>query len=258
MFEKVQVLFFSPTKTTEQVVTTLSHQFNKPIRKINVTSKAKREKSYQFNPTNLAIIGVPVYAGRIPKIMETYFKTLEGNNTPTVIIALYGNRDYDDALLEMRNLLNEQNFNVIAAGAFIGQHPYTNKVGSNRPDSKDLEVVMTFAKDILEKLRGQESNQLLHVKGNKPYRQRKKGETFAPVTSSMCIHCGLCATDCPVQVIDYDDVSQIDAENCIHCCRCIQICPTQAKKFEHPFIKGLVNQLIDNCGDVRKEPELFI
>jgi ferredoxin len=258
MFEKVEALYFSPTKTTEQVVTTLSHGFDKPVRKTNLTSKSNREKQYTFNSKNLAIIGVPVYAGRIPKIMETYFKTLDGNNTPTVIIALYGNRDYDDALLEMRNVLNEQNFNVIAAGAFIGQHSYTRKVGNNRPDAKDLEVVRGFAKDILEKLKKNEQDELLSVKGNYPYRERKSGEAFAPETSSMCIHCGLCATDCPVQVIDYDDVSKIDAENCLHCCRCIQICPTQAKKFDHPFIKGLVNQLINNCGDVRNEPELFL
>jgi len=258
MFEKVQTLFFSPTKTTEQVVTTLSHAFDKPVRKINITSKANREKSYQFDPTNLAIIGVPVYAGRIPEIMETYFKTLEGNNTPTVIIALYGNRDYDDALLEMRDILNAQNFNIIAAGAFIGQHSYTREVGNNRPDGKDLEVVMAFAKDILEKLKNNTNDELLFVKGNHPYRERKNGETFAPETSNMCIHCCLCATDCPVQVIDYDDVAQIDADNCLHCCRCIQVCPTQAKKFEHPYVKGLTRQLIANCGDIRNEPELFI
>jgi ferredoxin len=258
MFQKVQALFFSPTKTTEQVVTTLSHQFSKPIRKLNITSKANREKSCEFSEENLAIIGVPVYAGRIPKIMEAYFKTLKGNNTPTVIIAVYGNRDYDDALLEMRDILNEQNFNVIAAGAFIGQHSYTRKVANNRPDAKDLEVVMVFAKDIIKKLKKNTQDELLSVKGNHPYRERKSGEAFAPVTSNMCIHCGLCATDCPVQVIDYDDVSKIDTENCLHCCRCIQVCPTEAKKFDHPFIKGLVNKLIDNCGDIRKEPELFL
>lgn len=259
MFEKVETLYFSPTKTTEQVITTLSHAFDKPVRKINITSKTNREKSYKFDSTNLTIIGVPVYAGRIPKIMETYFKTLEGNNTPTVIIAVYGNRDYDDALLEMRDILNKQNFNVIAAGAFIGQHSYTRQVGNNRPDAKDLEVVMAFAEDIFEKLKDDTKNHpLLPVKGNHPYKERKSGEVFAPKTSNMCIHCGLCATDCPVQVIDHDDVTKIDAEHCLHCCRCIQVCPTQAKKFEHPFIKGLVNQLIDNCGDIRKEPELFI
>jgi len=85
---------------------------------------------------------------------------------------------------------------------------------------------------------------LLSAKGNYPYRKRKKGEAFAPVTSNMCIHCGLCATDCPVQVIAYDDVTKINAENCLHCCRCIKVCPTQAKKLEHPFIKGLsINSL---------------
>ena len=136
-------LYFSPTKTTEQVVTTLSHAFDQPVRKTNLTSKVNREKSYEFSASNLTIIGVPVHASHIPKIMETYFITLEDNNTSTVIITVYGNRDSND-------------------------------------------------------------------------------------------------------------VTQIDAENCLHCCQCIQIYPTQAKKFDHPFIKGLVNQLIDHCGDVRK------
>jgi ferredoxin len=191
--------------------------------------------------------------------METYFKTLEGNNISTVIVAVYGNRDYDDALLEMRDILNDQNFNVIAAGAFIGQHSYTRKVGNNRPDAKDLKVVMSFAKDILKKLKKNSTeDKLLFVKGNHPYRKRKSGEAFAPKTSNMCIHCGLCATDCPVQVIDYDDVTKIDADHCLHCCRCIQICPTEAKKFDHPFIESLTKKLIDNCGKIRKEPELFI
>lgn len=259
MFEKVQSMYFSPTKTTEQIVNALSHSFNKPVRSLNITAKKNREKTYKFNPSNLAIIGVPVYAGRIPKIIESYFKTLEGHNTPTVIIALYGNRDYDDALIEMRDLLREQNFDIIAAGAFIGQHSYTREVGTNRPDAKDLEILSDFAKAILDKLKDHSSrDEPLHVKGNYPYRERKAGETFAPTTNNRCIHCSLCAKDCPVQVINYDDVTEIEAKKCLHCCRCIQICPTEAKKFNHPFIKGLVNQLIKNCGDVRKAPELFI
>ena len=259
MFEKVQTFYFSPTNTTEKIVTALAHEFDQPIRKIAITSKKTREKSYSFNPSNLAIIGAPVYAGRIPPLLETFFKTLEGNNTPTVIIALYGNRDYDDALLEMRDLLSEQGFNIIAAGAFIGQHSYTRKVGTNRPDAKDLEVVMNFAQDILKKLNNNSSDdKVLQVKGNYPYKERKSGDIFAPITSNLCIHCGLCAKVCPVQAINHNDVTSINGELCIHCCKCIHVCPTDAKKFEHPFIIKLTKKLIDTCGEVRKEPELFL
>lgn len=40
-------------------------------------------------------------------------------------IVLFGNRNYDDALIELRNLLEEDGFNTIAAGAFVGEHAFS-------------------------------------------------------------------------------------------------------------------------------------
>ena len=38
------------------------------------------------------------------------------------MIAVYGNRDYDDTLLEMKDILTERGFTVIAGLAAIAQH----------------------------------------------------------------------------------------------------------------------------------------
>jgi hypothetical protein len=50
---------------------------------------------------------VPVYKGRAPVFLTDYFSRVKGNNTAVVFIVVYGNRDYDDALLELDIFLKE-------------------------------------------------------------------------------------------------------------------------------------------------------
>ena len=56
-----------------------------------------------FNEWNnvLSIIGVPVYGGRVPVEAISRLQRLKANNTPAVIVVVYGNRDYNDAILEL-------------------------------------------------------------------------------------------------------------------------------------------------------------
>lgn len=73
--------------------------------------------------------------GRIPLLLEPVIKNKNGN--PAVIMAVYGNRDFDDAILEARDIFTEKGFKVVSAGAFIGEHSYTKNVGTGRPDTED-------------------------------------------------------------------------------------------------------------------------
>ena len=65
-------------------------------------------------------------------------------NTPAVIAAVYGNRHYDNALLQMRNILAEQGFYVIAARTFIAEHSVFPSVAAGRPDQKDKAAMKEF------------------------------------------------------------------------------------------------------------------
>ena len=88
---------------------------------------------------------MPVYGGFIPHICAERVSTLEGNHTPAVIAAVYGNRHYDDALVQMRDLLEKQGFIVIAAGAFLAEHSIFTTVAAGRPDEDDRAAMKEFA-----------------------------------------------------------------------------------------------------------------
>ena len=110
-----------------------------------------------------------------------------------VIVGLYGNRDFDDALLEAADLLGERGFDVVAAGAFIGEHSLTARVGSGRPDDADVAAAQRFGRELGERLaRGSRLPQPA-IKGNRPYKELKPGADVRPITTDACTSCGICA-----------------------------------------------------------------
>src|SRR5690606_23151552 len=110
-------------------------------------------KNFNFSEDDLVIIGVPVYAGRVPEFLSKYFLSkIRRNNTYAVFIVVYGNRAYDDALLELKNIFESNGFIGIAGGAFIGEHSYTEKLATGRPDGNDLNTAYKFGVDVREKI----------------------------------------------------------------------------------------------------------
>ncbi|RLI83030.1 MAG: [Fe-S]-binding protein [Archaeoglobales archaeon] len=47
---------------------------------------------------------------------------------------------------------------------------------------------------------------------------------------SLCIHCGLCISVCPVEVFRFNEEWKVvaDTERCIHCGFCVNVCVTKA------------------------------
>lgn len=255
------VIYFSPTETTKKVVTQIATGFGNKNQEYDLTLPSNRDnlKTINFKEEDCVIIGLPVYSGRIPLFMETYLLHMRGNNTPAILTVVYGNRDYDDALLELSDVLKNQGFNIIGACAFIGEHSYTKKVAENRPDQKDLELAHNFGKIINSKLNNINNSDFpqLSIKGNHPYKKRKQSPVYAPITNQNCTDCGICAKNCPMGAIDISDYKTVDAQLCIHCCSCIKKCPVNAKKFDNPIFNKIINFLIENCTTKRKEPEIF-
>ena len=208
---------------------------------------------------------MPVYAGRIPNILLNYLNNIKGNNTLAIPIVLYGNRDYDDALLELNDLLIKNGFRVIAAASFIGEHSFSKTLAKDRPDDIDLSIAKSFADSVCEKI---ESNtfSIVEIKGNRPYREYYKPKDEAdksvdikrvtPKTDRNCIDCKICAEVCPMGSIDYNDVTKMIGI-CIKCGACVKLCPTQSKYFDDPDYLRHKHELEEQYKK-RKEPELFI
>jgi len=174
MDKQLNLLYFSPTDTTAKIVKAIGEGIAQNCITYNLTPPAEREKPVQFEEHDLVIVGVPVYAGRIPNFLTDYFSQVKGHNTPTVFVVVYGGRHYDDALLELKTIFENHGFIAIAGCAFIGEHSYTNQVAAGRPDRKDLQAAKALGEEIsrkLTKLKSINDVPKLTVKGSFPYKK---------------------------------------------------------------------------------------
>lgn len=171
--------------------------------------------------TDFVIIGAPVYGGRIPKIARDRLEKFKGCHTPCILVASYGNRHYDDALLEMKDLAEDNGFVVKGAAAVIGRHTYGD-IQVDRPNQKDLEQMSAFAVNAFESREA-----ISCIPGDFPYKEGGNGGRFKPSTLNSCVQCGLCRRGCPADAIAEDFT--VIADRCISCFRCIRNCPVKAK-----------------------------
>ncbi len=269
----IHTLYFSPTGTTEKIVARIAQRLarnrdgSETIHSIDCTLPEARKKPISFDRQDLVVTGVPVYAGRVPNVLLKFLHTISGNGATAVAVVLYGNRHYDDALIEFTDILTSTGFHVVAGGAFIGEHSFSTTLGKNRPDDLDIAVALDFADRIHEKLQAPGEPPSVVVNGNRPYRDyyRIKGPDgtvvsilkVTPRTSDDCIDCKLCAEVCPMGSIDSDDVSRITGI-CIKCCACVKKCPVGAKYFDDEHYLRHKEELEAAFTRIRREPECFL
>jgi len=244
---KLNTLYFSATDTTKKVVSGIAKglwevmNLKENINNIDFTLPKVREKSLSFSKDDIVIVGVPVYAGRVPNVLLKYLNSIRGNGALAVAVVVYGNRNYDDAFIELRDILDLDGFKVISGAAFIGEHSFSKTLAKNRPDEKDMDIVKSFADKIYSKIANGVDGQVLFEKGDKPYRNyyMPRDEDGKPVdirkvkpkTKDSWIDCKLCVSVCPMGSIDFEDVTKVNGI-CIKCCACIKKCPVEAKYFD--------------------------
>jgi len=267
----INAMFFSATDTTKKIVLGIATEISEmiegeiTIKTIDFTLPAVRLNPVSFSEDDVVIIGVPVYAGRVPNVLLNYLNSITGNGALAIAVVVYGNRNYDDALVELNDILELNGFKVIAGGAFIGEHSFSRSLAQNRPDEQDMTLVGDFANQIYTKITTQKEIQTVVVKGTRPYRKHYVPKTkegtpadirkVTPKTNSDCIDCKLCVNVCPMGSIDAEDVSKFNGI-CIKCGACIKKCPMQAKYYDDPHYLRHKQELEIEFA-ARREPELF-
>ena len=128
--QQVWAAYFSGTDTTKTIVTTIAQECadagGSPAAELNFTPPQAREEHYTFAPTDLVICGTPVIAGRVPNVLLPFLSHgFTGNHALAVPVVLFGNRNYDDALMELREILEADGLRTVAGGAFVGEHSFS-------------------------------------------------------------------------------------------------------------------------------------
>jgi ferredoxin/flavodoxin len=259
MIPTVHLVYFSPTGTTRGVCEAIAQGLGaEKMISCDLTPVSAGRETVLID--GVAVIGIPVYAGRVPELCLRRLRGLTARGVPAVLVALYGNRAFEDALVELRDLAVAQGFKVIAAGAFIGEHSFSlpaEPIAAGRPHVGDLNLATEFGKRLAAKIESGDSG-MPDIPGNVPYRDRAKLDRMAPETNGKkCNLCGRCAAVCPSGSIEVAETVATDADKCILCCACIKACEADARCFTHPWIEKVRTMLRQNCG-TPKAPEIFI
>jgi ferredoxin len=259
----VKLVCFSPAGTTKTIVRAIASAMNyHNVELIDITKPKARQQVLRTMKDDLLIVAIPVYMGRLPSLLSDWLHSIKAENTPAICVVMFGNRAYDNALLELKDVLKSCGCKPIAGAAFIGEHSFSSdelpsSVG--RPDRNDLHHAALFGHGIYDKLLSISSVDDISdvvVPDNYPYggvTDLWKVDFIA--VSSTCKQCGVCAEGCPTGAIDPRNSQSIDIQKCSLCCACIKNCPQNAKAMK----PGLMKDAAIRCTKFteRKEPEYF-
>lgn len=250
-------IHFSPSDTTRQVVEAVAAALGGPAATIDLL-QAPPAPPPAFGADTLLVAGLPVFAGRLPSVCPAKLAGLQGNGAPAIALVVYGNRDYEDALLELCDILTAQGFVVVGAAAVVAQHSIYPMVATGRPDAADKDFLAGFARQCAAKLEGAPAAWPLQstLPGNRPYRDIPS-LPLKPSTNDACTQCGICAGVCPTGAIPQNAPDTTDAAKCITCTACIAACPEKARGFFAPQYAPSAEGFAQKFG-ARKEPVRFL
>ena len=244
----VHAVWFSGTGTTEKTVKRiaryLADKLGAAYTAHSYTLPEERKRELTISAGDLAVVGCPTYAGRVPNLLMPYLRDMvHGTGALAVPVVLFGNRNYDDALMELSKLLRDNGFTCVAGAAFVGEHSFSRTLGAGRPNAQDEAEMDAFAARVAAKLATGDVSPVT-VGGCDPIRpyytpRDRHGSPInilkvKPKTDrEKCTRCGWCAAHCPMGSIDPADPAHVPG-TCIKCCACVKGCPVGAKYYDDP------------------------
>lgn len=260
-YKNIHIVYFSPTHTSAKTAYAIAEGLGGDVLLESDITYKMPEKPIEIPDDELTVVAVPVYGGRVAETAMERLRVFHAHHAPVVPVVVYGNRDYEDALLELTDALTEAGFVPVAASAFVGEHSFSRKqmpIAAGRPDAEDHEYAVCFGVRIrakLETLKTLADLPPLKVKGNFPYREKGPSTPQAPVVDEeLCTQCEYCIDVCPVSAISIvDDRMFSDPNSCIKCCACVKECPEGARSFDTPY-----TAMLHKNFSARREPELFV
>ncbi len=253
---KCNLLIFSPTGGTEKAARMLCSALSPITKTIDLTNPNFAPVNLSADSDEIAVIALPSYGGRVPTLAAERLANIHIDGMPCVLLCVYGNRAYEDTMIEIADLAKQCGFTVIAAVAAVAEHSIMHQFAAGRPDVADEQNLMEIGAKILKKLSSGQTETSFNIPGNRPYK-KAGGAGLVPKASSACVSCGLCAEKCPAGAISRNDLKSANAHKCISCMRCVVKCPRAARKVNAVMVSAASLAIKKACS-VRKECELYL
>lgn len=254
---KLVQIVFSPTGGTQKVADILTEKWTGTVTRVDLSDGNLAISDIAIEQEDVALIAVPSYGGRVPGLAAQRLGKLKGNGAKCIIVCVYGNRAYEDTLVELKDIAENCGFQTVAAVSAVAEHSIMHQYATGRPDEKDIEELQGFAETIFEQLTtGKLTASAPELPGNRPYK-KAGGAGLVPKTDKNCIGCGLCTKNCPAQAINPNNLKTADGKKCISCMRCVVKCPRSARKVNGAMVSAAALAIKKACSE-RKGNELFL
>lgn len=256
---ELKLVYFSPTGTTRRVIMEVAKNIDLKSVSFDLSIHKEKKPSLRFKENDFVLFGIPVYGGRVPETFLQYFENLSGNNTPAALVATYGCREYEDALLELKDEVEKRGFKVIGAAAFPVEHSIVRSIGLGRPNKNDMKTIADYGNKLNRRLASCNTfdDIQITVPGNTPYRKPGSAGLVPKTDVSLCTECGACVKACPAGAISEKDPKKIDKKKCLSCQKCVRNCKQKARYVSEMKLKMLTNKLNKVCQS-DKAADLFL
>lgn len=248
---RVVPVIFSTTGGTERVARVISSALGEG-EAVDITVKPAE---VVFGAEDVCVIAVPSFGGRVPAVAAERIGALKGNGARAVLVCVYGNRAYEDTLVELEDVVRGAGFVPVAAIAAVAEHSIARKIAAGRPDAEDVRLLKTYAEEIMKKLERGETG-VKALPGNRPYK-KMGGAGLVPKPTKACVGCNVCADNCPVGAIERGKVGKVKKKACISCMRCVAVCPHGARKGNAAMV-GLVSTALSAMCAKPKPYQCFL
>ena len=244
---RIVKIIFSPTGGTKRTADMLAETIPGEQIELDLTDAKESFRSVDIRKEDLTILAMPVYGGRAPVLAMERFRKLQGNGSKCILVAVYGNRDFEDTLVEMQDAAEAGGFCVIGAVAAIAEHSVVREYAAGRPDAADRQDLHRAAEQFLRAAENPATE--ITIPGNRPY-TKPMSLSLVPKKTGACTGCGTCRRSCPAEAIDDHFIA--DKKKCISCMRCVGICPVSARRPSAVMVKMSAVVLKKECSKRKK------
>mgnify|MGYP000506121347 CR=1 FL=1 len=128
----------SAHRGTDKVTELLTEAMDGEKRRISLLPEKEDYSRHVFKSGDICFIGSSFFWGKSSSGgWSKRLGMMKGNQARAVLVCVYGNRAYEDTLIELKDVADKAGFVPAAAVATIAEHSIMHKFAAGRPDETD-------------------------------------------------------------------------------------------------------------------------